>query len=110
MGTTNTRASGAGDAAADAFIERLAPLGLTAKKMFGGHSLFSEGAMFGMVTSAGDLAFKADDATKTRYEAAGSERKGRMPYWRVPDAVLADEAELLAWGREAVGVAHAAKK
>lgn len=107
MGTQNDRATN--PAAAAAYTERLAPLGVTARKMFGGHGLFSDGAMFGMVTSSGDLALKADATTQARYEAAGSARKGKMPYWHVPDAVLADDVQLLAWAREAVGVAHAAR-
>lgn len=106
MGTSGTRATSEGAAARERHLERLAPLSPTAKSMFGGHGLFADGAMFAMVTSDGALALKGDDSTRELYEGGGAERRGKMPYWRVPDAVLDDAETLLAWARRAVDLAQ----
>ncbi|WP_412067883.1 TfoX/Sxy family protein [Rubrivirga sp. IMCC43871] len=110
MGTKGARGTHAAAAAALHFADRLAPLGTTSTSMFGGHGLFAEGIMFGMVTSDGALALKADDTTRERIETEGAERTGKMPYWRVPASVMDDDDALLAWAREALGVARAAKR
>ena len=100
--------------------ERLAGLGeVTSRKMFGGVGFWESGDMFALMDSESRVYFKTDDATRPRYEAAGSEAfapqmKGRapmtMPYHEVPAAVWPDDAQLQAWGADAVAVAHATAK
>ena len=45
---------------------------VTAKRMFGGYSLYLDGKIFGMITSDTDLYFKVDDSNRAQYEAIGS--------------------------------------
>ncbi len=65
----------------DPFIEHLlelmGPLAarigpVSARRMFGGHGLFYDGLMFALV-SGGTCYLKADDATRGKFEAEGSE-------------------------------------
>lgn len=100
--------------------ERLTPLGdVTYKKMFGGVGFWESGDMFAVMDSDSRLYLKTDDATRGRYEEAGSEAfapqmAGRapmaMPYHTVPAHVWADDATLADWVRDAVAVAHATSK
>lgn len=92
----------------------LAPLGpVTTRRMFGGVGLFYRGRMFGLI--ADDvLYFKADDGNRPDFEAAGAEpfaydaasgKRVVMAYWRVPDEVLENENDCLAWARKAADAA-----
>lgn len=102
----------------DFVLEQLAPAGRVAPRaMFGGVGLYLDGLFFALIDDD-TLYFKADDATRTRYERAGSkpfcpypgEPDRAMGYWQVPADVLEDSDELAAWAREAMGVALAKKK
>ena len=105
------------DAALARFAERLAPLGdVTQRKMFGGAGFWEGGDMFALLSSKSRFYLKVDDTTRPRYEDAGSEpfmpRMGdrepmEMPYFTVPDDVLADDAAFAAWARDAIAVGHA---
>ena len=98
-------------AAAEDIAERLEPLGtVTTKKMFGGNGIFCEDVMFTIVDSAGRSYFRVDDTTRDKYESAGSQAHGRMPYQSIPEAVMADDDALVSWGREALDVARTHKK
>jgi len=106
----------------DPFIEHLlelmAPLAanigaITAKRMFGGHGLFYDGLMFGLV-SGGQCYLKADDVTLARFEAEGSEpfryqsarREVTMRhYLSLPAACLESPAAMTPWARMAVEAA-----
>ncbi len=66
-------------------LEELKPLGdVTRRAMFGGHGIFADGVMFGLVDSEGTPFLRADDDSPPD----GSVRHGRMPYWSVPDDLL----------------------
>ena len=109
-------------AASSAFLELLhdlfAPLGtVTAKRMFGGASIYAEGVLFALVDD--DILYlKADHSTQTRFEAEGLgpfTYQGKtdpvpMAYWRAPERLYDEPDEMLEWAREAVGVALKAKK
>lgn len=111
MGDKGARSSTAGVEAAEALIDDLQPLGeVTSKRMFGGHGVFSDGVMFGIVDSTGACYLRADDATAERYAAEGAERHGKMPYWTIPTAVRSDGEQLLAWADESLEVAKRAKR
>jgi DNA transformation protein len=105
------------DAFRDYVVEQLAGLGaVTVRRMFGGAGLYHEGLFFGVLDDD-QLFFRVDDATRPRYEAAGSGPFTPMPdreapmrgYYEVPAALLDDRDELAAWARDAVAAAHAAK-
>ncbi len=99
----------------DYVLEQLAPAGRASPRpMFGGVGLYLDGLFFALIDDD-TLYFKADGASRKRYEAAGSRpfcpdpsKPGQaMGYWQVPAEVLEDPDELAAWAREAVGVALA---
>lgn len=91
----------------------LTPLGhFRARPMFGGHGLYLDDLMFGLIFES-RLYLKADDESRPAFERAGSEpfvydtSKGRgisTSYWLCPPAALTAPAKLRAW----VGRAHAA--
>ena len=111
MGEKGTRQSTAGADMAERLLDELAPLGdVTTKKMFGGYGVFADGVMFALVHSTGGAFLRADDATSPTFTAAGSEAHGRMPYWRIPQAVLDDSTSLTEWATTARDVARAVKK
>ena len=100
-----------------AYVEELlVPLGpVVAKRMFGGVGLMFRDRMFALI--ADDvLYFKADEAGRAAFEAFGvgpfeyatkNGTRGLITYWRVPDEVLEDGDEIVAWGRRAIDVALA---
>jgi DNA transformation protein and related proteins len=94
-------------------LDRLAPLGdVTSRRMFGGMAFWEAGDVFAYVDGDGTLHFKADATTEADFVAAGSSRFGadrnvNMPYWSVPDDVLADDDRFDEWARRAIAVGHA---
>lgn len=80
------------------------------RKMFGGLGIYSETWFFALITSDNVLYFKVDDSNRAEYEGRGMPRFERMPYYRVPDGVLEDLAQLKGWAETAVSVAKRAKK
>jgi DNA transformation protein len=92
-------------------IESLHPLGdMTGKKMFGGYGIFESGTMFALVNSEGRVFFKADESNRWRFQEAGADRHGKMPYYQVPDTVLRDEDLLFEWAIESIEIAHKSKQ
>jgi DNA transformation protein len=83
-----------------------------AQRMFGGFGIFHQGLMFGLVAD-GNLYLKADDASRERFVAAGSEpfsylRRGReckLSYYLAPGEFFDDTAACLAWARLAFDAA-----
>ena len=111
MGEKGARQTPEGTFAADAFVAELQALGpVTSKKMFGGHGIFCEGVMFGLIDSHGTVHLRADDDTAARFTEHGSIKHSRMPYWTVPSGVLESESELADWAAQALKVARAAKR
>ena len=111
MGEKGAKSSSGATQSYERVIESLHPLGdLTGKKMFGGYGIFESGTMFALVNSEGGVFFKADESNRWRFEEAGTDRHGRMPYYQVPDAVLRDEDSLFEWARESIELAHKSKK
>lgn len=95
-------------------LDVLAPLGrVSVRGMFGGGGVYCDGVMFGLV--ADDVLFlKADEATKAPFEAEGCgpfvyNGKGKpiaMSYWQMPERLLDEPDEMVAWARIALGVAQ----
>jgi DNA transformation protein len=107
MGKKGDRQTAAGAAFVEGLMPRLTPLReVTSRKMFGGYGLFQNGKMFGLVTSSAEFFLKADQSNMARFKRARSPQHGKMPYFRVPKRVLADDTALLDWARSAVKAAH----
>lgn len=92
----------------------LAPLGaFRARPMFGGHGLYLDDLMFGLIYDA-RLYLKTDEESRPAFERASSEpfvyesSKGCITtsYWLGPAAALENPTKLRAW----VGRAHAAAR
>lgn len=93
-------------------LEQLRPAGaVAARAMFGGVGLYLDGVFFALIADD-TLYFKVDDASRGRFEAAGTgpfrpygdERV--MQYYEVPPEVLEDRERLVEWVHEAVAVAR----
>ena len=113
------------DAYAEHCVELLGALGAAcAKRLFGGHGLYLDGLMVGLI-AAEQLYLKTDAETRPRFEASGGrpfvyarrdgkvERHATMSYWTPPpEAIEAPEA-MRPWARlalEAALRAQAAKR
>ena len=82
MGQKGAKLTPEATAVAETLVERLATLGdISSRKMFGGYGIFESGSMFALVTSDGIAHLKVDDSNLARFDNAGSERFGRMPYY-----------------------------
>jgi len=92
------------------------------RSMFGGVGIYSEGVFFALISSQGPLYFRVGDSNRADYEKAASEPfmpysrvKSRaqerivMPYWKVPEKVLARPATLRKWAEKALEAAKAAR-
>lgn len=89
--------------AAELFLEKLGSIdGVTSKKMFGGHGIFHEGKMFGIVDSKGNYFLKADEALKPEFLEMGSEQHSRMPYYSIPNAILTSHDELISLAHKSI--------
>lgn len=98
---------------ADYVVELLTPLGtVTARRMFGGHGIYSDGLMFALIADQ-VLYFKCDDATRGKFEAAGSRpfvyasrsRRVTLSYWSAPEDAMESPALALPWARMALDAA-----
>jgi DNA transformation protein len=79
-------------------VEKLQAIeGVSTKKMFGGHGIFHNSKMFGLIDSKGISFLKADETHKPDYLAKGSHQHSRMPYYSIPDDVLLNDDELVKW-------------
>jgi DNA transformation protein len=88
---------------------KLAPLGhFRSLRMFSGYGLYLDGIIFGLV-ARDRFWLRVDDHSRPDFQAAGMEpfaysRDGKsvsLTYFRCPDPVLADPAELRKWAKEA---------
>ena len=100
-------------------LDTLSDLGdVRSRAMFGGHGIYHDGVMIGLVAS-GVFYLKVDDGNRTAFEGAGSKpftyrRKGQtkdmaMSYWEVPVDVLESRAALCQWARDAHAAAVRSK-
>jgi len=95
--------------------EQMAPLGpIGMRRMFGKTGVFCEGVMFGMVTED-TLYFRVDDQSRVTFKEAESfpplnyVKGGRtidLAFWRVPERLIDEPEELVAWARAALAAAH----
>ena len=94
-------------------MELLAPFGnVRARRMFGGHGIFRDELMFGIVADE-TLYLKADAENRADFEARGLERfvyykKGKpmyLSYYQAPEEALDNSGEMLAWAGKAFAAA-----
>lgn len=85
--------------------EKLAGIeGISTKKMFGGYGVFHDGKMFGIVDTKGQIYFKIDDDTRSKYEAEGAVQQSRMPYFSIVDSVLQNHDVILERAEHAIKI------
>jgi DNA transformation protein len=99
-----------------AFIAHVLELGgrpgtLNARPMFGGHGIYTEGIIVGIVDDD-TLYLKTDDANRAEFDALGLEpfvyqtkegERHAMSYRRAPDDALEDAQAMRPWLRSALG-------
>jgi DNA transformation protein and related proteins len=87
--------------------------GVAARRMFGGHGLYRQGVMFGLVSDDA-LYLKVDDRNRPAFEAAGmgpftyETKSGTITigsYYEAPAALFDEAEEMLAWVRPALDAA-----
>jgi DNA transformation protein len=111
MGEKNARLTGDATESAERLVDALGSLGdVTSRKMFGGYGVFCDGVMFALVDSTGLAHLRADESSADAFEEAGSAKHSRMPYWSIPDAVLANDTQLVTSATQALTIAKSAKK
>lgn len=95
------------------FTEHLAELfetfgPVTVRRMFGGHGIFRDGVMFGLVADDA-LYLKADDRNRAMFESCGLPRfeyakQGKrvtISYYLAPGEAMDDPQTLVEWARPA---------
>ena len=94
-------------------MDLLAAFGNTrARRMFGGHGIFRDELMFGLVADEA-LYLKADDENRADFEARGLERfvyykKGKpmyLSYYQAPEEALDNTADMLVWAEKSFAAA-----
>ena len=82
---------------------------ITTRRMFGGHGVYRDGVILGIVIDE-VLYLKTDDATRADFEVEGSEpfmyeakdgKRVAMSYWRTPEAALDSPEDFRPWARRA---------
>jgi DNA transformation protein len=97
------------------FVEELyAPMGgVTVRAMFGGLGVFKDAVMFALAVddvlylradSASGVAFAKEKSPQFIYKGMTG-REVAMPYWRLPDRLLDDPDDFLAWSETAFAAA-----
>jgi DNA transformation protein and related proteins len=99
----------------DLLREQLTELGpIRMRRMFGKTGVFCGGVMFGMVSDDA-LYLRIDDGNRALFEEARTapplsyEKGGRMidlAFWRMPERLLDEPDEMLAWARAALAAAR----
>ncbi len=89
-------------------------LPVTAKSMFGGVGLYSEGLFFALIAED-RIYLKVDDANRPDFEAAGTTAfvpfGGKpMKYYELPGELLEDTTALRPWLEKALQVARNARR
>lgn len=94
-------------------VELMQSIGpVRAKSMFGGHGIFLEGLMFGLIADS-VLYLKADKETENEFKAKGLEaftydkngKEFKMSYYQAPEEVLENSEEMCSWANKAYGAA-----
>ncbi len=96
MGSKGDKHSEEAQLSAELLVEKLNSIdGITSKKMFGGHGIFHDGKMFGIIDSKGKAFLKADEENASYYLEKGSIKHSKMPYYSIPEGVLNTTSDLI---------------
>ena len=107
MGVRGSKMSHGSVEAAEFLVSKLSAInGISSKRMFGGHGIFHDGKMFGIVDPKGACYLKADNTNRSDFEAKGSNQHSRMPYFSIPDLVMDDAAVLTEWAKRSIAIAN----
>ena len=87
------------------------------RRMFGGHGIFFDGVMIGLVADD-TLYLKADEESASRFTELGltqfqypkGEKLVAMSYYQAPDEAVEDSEEMRAWAQMAYEAALRAKQ
>src|SRR5579871_5942538 len=98
-------------------IEQLSPLGeITARRLFGGHSLYCNGTVFALV-ARDTLYLKVDDQTRPEFAALGLETfhpfgdaRHSMQYYQAPAELFEHSDAVHLWGGRAVAAGRRAAR
>jgi len=103
MGVKGDKNTDQANLAVQEIASKLDPIGnITTKKMFGGHGVFHDGKMFGIVDSKGNAFFKASELNADAYLSKGSSKHSRMPYYSIPDAIYEDSVQFIQWANTSI--------
>ena len=84
-------------------LEKLIQIdGITTKKMFGGHGIFHDNKMFGLIDSKGGAFFNANETNVDDYLSLGSHKHSKMPYYSIPESVFTDFEKLEDWAKKSI--------
>ncbi len=88
---------------AEVLLEKLSSIeGITSKKMFGGHGIFHDGNMFGIIDSKGQGFMKADDSNRSEFENSGGSKHSKMSYYSISSEIIKDEKMLVAMAKKSI--------
>jgi DNA transformation protein len=103
MGVKGDRLTRDSVISAELLVEKLGVIdGITSKKMFGGHGIFHEGKMFGLIDSKGKAFMKVDDTNRADFEVVNASQHSKMPYFSIPNAILNDQEALVEWAEKSI--------
>jgi DNA transformation protein and related proteins len=64
---------------AELLLEKLSVIeGVTSKKMFGGHGIFHESKMFGMISAKGIAFLRTNDSNRNQFLSKGSKQHSAL--------------------------------
>ena len=105
MGVKGNKLSNDATLSVELLKEKLIQIsGITSKKMFGGFGDFHEGKMFALVNSKGEMYLKINDSIRPKFEEAGAQQHGKMPYFYIPEKVFNDLEKLIQWAEESIEI------
>ncbi|MEQ9403012.1 MAG: TfoX/Sxy family protein [Cyclobacteriaceae bacterium] len=105
MGVKGDKHTNEAQLSAEFLVEKLSEIdGITSKKMFGGHGIFHEGKMFGIVDSKGQTYLKTNEESVDEYVKKGAIPHGKMPYHSIPEGVLSAPSELIRLARKSIEI------
>lgn len=105
MGIKGDKMSSDSALTAELLLEKLSTIpDITSKKMFGGHGIFCEGKMFGIVDSKGQAFLKIGESNKESFEKEDAKPHGKMPYMSIPEKLFADVDELTQWAKSSIEI------
>ncbi|WP_370089904.1 TfoX/Sxy family protein [Ekhidna sp.] len=104
MGQKGDKHTNEAQLSAELILEKLSSInGITSKKMFGGHGIFHEGKMFGIIDSKGKAFLRTNDDSKTAFIEKGAEQHSKMPYHSIPDSILNSD-NLIKWVEKSIRI------